>query len=130
MIELAKALTWRTEQEFQDSITELAEYTGWKFMHISDSRRQVAPGTFVGDDACKDWPDLTMAHERHGMVFWECKLGKEGTKRGDPTTGQREWLERLEASTWTMGWHRNRVRVVRPPDWETVIVPALTEGKL
>ncbi len=88
-----------TEAEFQQSVVELARWTGWLMFHDHDSRRNT-PG----------FPDLVLAHPTRGVIFAELK-----TATGRLRPEQSRWLEVLaHAGCETHVW--------RPAD-----MPAITE---
>ncbi len=60
-----------SEAVFQKAVLELAHALGWRTAHFHDSRRQIAPGRFVGDQAAAGFPDLVLCRER--VVFAELK---------------------------------------------------------
>lgn len=77
------------ETDFQnDLVIPMAEYGGWKVMHISDSRKQVG-GELVGDAGTAGYPDLHLVHPRYGEIHAELKrqVGWKWRK------GQRDWLD-------------------------------------
>lgn len=87
-----------TELAWQKSIIELAEeYCGWLVFHDQDSRKN-NPG----------FPDLVMAHHRHGVVYLECK-----TEDGKVRREQRLWI-------WTLQQAGEVAAIVRPSDRDWV----------
>jgi hypothetical protein len=94
-----------TEAQFQRAVIELAEFYRWKVAHFADSRRQVRPGVFVGDRQAAGFPDLTLCHNAHGVVFLELK-SDTGRLRAE----QIEWIHALRAAGC-------RAWVARPSDW-------------
>ena len=104
-----------TEEAFQSQVLDLARLTGWKAMHVHDSRREVSRGNvrvLIGDRDAKGWPDLVLV--RHRLIVRELKVG-----RNRLTQEQAEWIERLlragvDAAVW------------RPADWP-LIRKTLTE---
>lgn len=70
-----------SEQAFQNSLVEVAEYHRWQVHHETDSRRS-KPGL----------PDLICAHPEHGVVFVELK-----SERGYLRPEQKEWRDVLVA---------------------------------
>lgn len=86
-------LGWK-EATFQSHVVRLAKAHGWWPYHVYDSRRS-EPG----------YPDLTLLHRQHGLIFRELKAEKGRVK---PT--QWLWLHGLidadqDAAIW------------RPSDW-------------
>lgn len=98
---------WRSlsEKQFQSKVMALARLYGWRVWHHSDSRRQVAPGVFVGDPDAKGLPDLILAHPRFGVIFRELK--KEVHSPLSP--------EQVEALAWLQHCGVN-AKVWRPSD--------------
>lgn len=92
-----------TEQQFQQTIIDLAELMGWRQYHTYDSRRCV-PG----------FPDLVLVRPPC-VIFAEVKRETES-----PTDKQREWLADLSRCPGV------RTCVWRPSDWPA-IVKLLTE---
>lgn len=93
-----------TEKDWQRQVMDLARLRGWDACHFHDSRRQVAPGVFIGDSAAAGFPDLVLWHERHGVVFAELK-----TSRGRLRADQEQRL-------WSLRRAGARVYVWRPED--------------
>lgn len=109
-----------TESAFQRAVCELAEYHHWSWWHFADSRRQIRPGVHVGDAGAAGYPDLTLAHSRHGLVFVELK-GPKGKLR----PAQKRSLDALAAATVTAAPRGVLVHVWRPADWDGVVAPVL-----
>lgn len=84
---------WRavTERDYQKQIADLADMYGWTWVHFRDSRRQVGPHTFVGDEQAAGWPDLFLARPPE-LVAIEVKK-----ELGKTTPAQEKWLEILGA---------------------------------
>lgn len=98
-----------TEAEFQDRVIATARLYGWMVHHTRPAR--MADGrwrTPVQGD--KGFPDLVLAHERHGTVFAELK-----SDTGRLTPEQKAWLAVLGGVVW------------RPRDWPHVL--AVLQGK-
>lgn len=79
-----------SEAQWQATVVELAQRTGWKVAHFSDSRKEVT-GTggarrLVGDALAKGWPDLVLGRDGH-VIFAELKA-----KNGKTTPEQEAWL--------------------------------------
>lgn len=101
-----------SESAFQKAVIQLAETVGWRVAHHHDSRRQVAPGRFIGDRQASGFPDLVMA--RRGRL-WFAELKSE---KGRLSSAQREWLDELamvEAATGGIV----TASVLRPSDWDS-----------
>lgn len=107
------ATDWRLEQiskwpekTFQQQVINLARQLGWKAYHPYDSRRSV-PG----------YPDLTLCHAEHGVIWAELK-----TEKGRVSPAQREWLDHLTAAGQT-------AVIWRPRQWaDRTIHEALSPG--
>ena len=98
-----------TEAEFQKIVIELAEMHGWKVCHFHDSRRQIRPGVFIGDKQSKGYPDLTLAHRRHGVCFAELKSDK-----GRVSPEQMSWIHQLQrAGAVVYVWRPSNLREVQ-----------------
>lgn len=92
-----------SEGQFQAQVRRLAEVNGWKVFHPYDSRRSAA-----------GYPDLTLAHPDHGIIFAELKR-----EDGKPTPDQRIWLETLELATQKAP--QVAVHLWRPSDWADIV---------
>lgn len=103
-----------SEADYQKVVVAQARCAGWKVAHTSDSRRQVAPGVFVGDKEIAGFPDLTLAHPQVGIIFAELKR----QLRFQWKPGQREWLDFLASTPgpyvalWKPGDHRLVERIL------------------
>ena len=82
-----------SEDQWTEWVISVAERGGWSWWHFKDSRRQVAPGEFVGDAGAAGFPDLVLARPGVGVVFAELK-----TETGRPRPKQREALNDLSAA--------------------------------
>lgn len=109
---------WRAmpERAWQDKVLDIARTFGWRAVHFSDSRRQVARQTgkklLIGDKDAKGWPDTTLAHERGGpLIIAELKAMGER-----PTPEQQWWLDQcwrppvVFTDCW---WPCDEARVIR-----------------
>lgn len=108
-----------SESDFQARITTMAEYMGWRWWHVKDSRKQQC-GRWVPDGEIAGFPDLTMVHPRHGVVFAEVK--GEG---GRLTAKQKTALTDIADACTTAVPRGVLVHVWFPDDWDDVIVPVL-----
>jgi hypothetical protein len=99
----------QSEAAFQRAVIELARMQGWRVGHIHDSRRQVAPGRFVGDKDAAGIPDLLLVRDSRLLAI-ELK-----TDKGRLTDEQVAWMhaldvaETVEAAVW------------RPKMWDGVV---------
>ncbi len=94
-----------TEKEWQRTVVEAASVLGWTCYHTHDSRRSSA-----------GFPDLTLVHPTHGVVWMELK-----SARGRLTVDQEWWIVLLQGAGARAG-------VFRPSDWP--IVEQILKGKL
>ena len=108
-----------SEREFQRAVIQYAELRGWSWWHFADSRRQVGQ-RFVGDAGAAGFPDLTLAHSRHGLVFAELK-GTGGKLR----PAQERSLDALSSAVATAAPRGVLIHVWRPSDLDTVVMPVL-----
>lgn len=81
-----------TEKQLQTRIIQLARQTGWRVAHFHDSRRQVAPGKWVGDTDARGFPDLILCRPPELLAL---ELKRE---LGKTTDEQRQWLNDLRRS--------------------------------
>jgi Holliday junction resolvase len=85
-----------SERQLQDAVIELAQWKGWKVMHIYDSRRMTGQG----------WPDLFMVRGP------QCLAVELKSAKGRVSVEQDEWLELLNnAGVMTFCW--------RPEHWQS-----------
>lgn len=98
-----------SEKAFMHRVMDFAKWHGYKVCHISDSRRQVRPGVFVGDVDCVGFPDLILCHvKKSRLIFAELKSAD-----GVLTAGQRDWLAALDGvDAETYIW--------KPADWDEI----------
>ena len=80
------------EKDFQDQVIEMAHTYGWFVAHSKPCRLGKKTMTAWGADG-KGYPDLTMAHPRHGLLFRELKQDKNY-----PSPEQRDWGRKLHAA--------------------------------
>lgn len=90
---------YMTEGELQAHIIDAAKKLRrrWRVVHFADSRKQVKPGVFVGDELAADWPDLAFIPRVPGLrpFYRELKgYQKKGNRRvlGAVSKGQDEML--------------------------------------
>ena len=86
------------EAQFQAAVTHAAQLLGWRVYSIPDSRRATSRG----------YPDLTLHHRAHGLVFAELK-----TETGRRSTDQAAWLADLTHTG-------HRAYLWRPSDWPVI----------
>lgn len=102
-----------SERDFQRAVMDLARQTGWTVGHIHDSRRQIAPGNFVGDIDAAGLPDLLLARGGQ-LIFAELK-----SQRGRLASGQVRWLDALRQVAVNAP-AQLAVHVWRPADWPEI----------
>ena len=90
----------RDEAEFEDRVVELAKATGWKVLHIHDSRA-------VDWRSDPGWPDWVLCRPPD-LIVVELK-----SETGRVRKGQRQWVDALVASgAEACFW--------RPGDWDAI----------
>lgn len=98
------------EREWQKQVIDLAVAHGWKYFHTSP--KQVRAGSWRSDG--KGFPDLVLAHWKHGIIFAELK-----SDSGRLSDDQKDWAVTLVNHT--------TYRVWRPKDFEEVV--EMLQGK-
>lgn len=91
-------------------MVDLAQRLGWRYWHLSDSRKLVRRGELVPDPEAAGFPDLVLAHPRRGRLLFRELKSDTGRLRAK----QREALEALEAAGAD-------VAVWAPKDWDRVV---------
>ena len=82
-----------TESEFQQSVIQEANLRGWRVAHFrAMTDRNGRTRTPVAAQGA-GFPDLVLAHPRHGVLFVELK-----TNQGRASSLQREWIDTLRAA--------------------------------
>jgi len=94
---------------FATEVLRWAKTYGWRSFHVRNSG--FAGQSYVQGD--KGFVDLLMVRGNR-LVVAELKIGKAGTKRGEPRRDQMEWMQALadvgaEVHTW------------RPTDWSSIL---------
>ena len=102
-----------TERSFQTAVIDLARRLGWLVGHHHDSRRQIAPGKYVGDRDAAGIPDLILVRGNR-VVFAELKA-----ERGRIRPEQHTWLDALRAVESDAAG-RVLVRVWTPGSWDEI----------
>jgi hypothetical protein len=102
-----------SERQFQRAVLDYAQRFGWLSAHFEDSRRQVAPGRFVGDAGAAGWPDLTVT--RNGVLV----IAELKAEKGRLRPSQRVWLDAL-ALVAEGAPDVVKVRIWTPKDWDDV----------
>lgn len=97
----------QSEAGFQAVVMDIARFNRWRVFHVHDSRRQVAPGRFVGDKDAAGFPDLVLVRPGELLVR-ELK-----TDTGTVAPEQQAWLDALAQAGVDVG-------VWRPRDWPTI----------
>lgn len=120
-------MTPRSEQELLDCTIDLARRCRWSVTHFRAARTRAGYRTAV--QGHPGWPDLALA--RHGVLILRELKGD----RGRVSPEQFDWARQL-----TPGWVERRgwvpeeetavlFDVWRPGDWQTRIIPTLTQRK-
>lgn len=97
-----RQLSTLTEKQFQQAVIQEARACGWRVFHPYHMQR-----------SAYGYPDLTLVHREHGVLFLELKRETDGRV----TDHQRAWIEDLRAAG-------ARARIVRPCDhrWITAVL--------
>jgi len=123
----------RTEQELLDCVLDLARLHRWAIHHDRPARRAGARwSTAIAGHA--GFPDLVLA--RQGVVlFRELKGYDRNGRMGRLSSEQRDWARQL--AHWSPAIQREQIApalrigwlfdVWTPDDWNTIIVPTLTD---
>lgn len=93
-----------TEADFQRTVVDAARTLGWQVYHTTYS---------VGSD--RGYPDLTLAHPNHGMLWLELK-----GPRGKVYPEQQEWIDFLNLAG-------QKAYILRWDQWD--VVEALLKGE-
>lgn len=100
------------EKDFQRQVIDYAEKVGWRVWHFADSRRQVAPGVFVGDSQAAGFPDLAMVRrDRFVLVELKGDGGKLTDKQYEAINALDGALE--EVYVWEPGDFDEMTRILR-----------------
>ena len=110
-----------SEKAFQTAVIDLARSAGWLVGHLHDSRRQVAPGKFVGDRDAAGLPDLILVKGAR-LLLVELKAEK-----GRLRPAQQQWIKALQAVESDAAG-RVMVREWRPSQWDEIV--QLLTGRL
>lgn len=106
-----------TEDELLDAVLTLASALGWYAHH--DRPARTADGRWCtpvqGD---RGFPDLVLAHPRHGVIFRELK-----SATGKLEDDQAAWLEALANGGADAG-------VWRPADWRDGMIERRLRGRV
>ena len=100
-----------SESDFQQSVIDLAQLSGWKVAHFTVGITKAGYRTpMIGD---KGYPDIT-AVKNGQLIFAELK-----TEKGKPSTDQQDWLMALGEVSY-MAQANISVYLWRPSDWTTI----------
>ena len=102
-----------SERSFQAAVIDLARRLGWLVGHHHDSRRQIAPGKYVGDRDAAGVPDLILVRGNR-IVLAELKAEK-----GKLRPAQRTWIDALRAVESDAAG-RVLVKVWTPNSWDEI----------
>ena len=94
------------EDEFEDSVVELAHTLHWHVAAFRPARRLDGSWETPCKHDAQGWPDLTLVRDR--TIHAELK-----SARGRLSVHQERWLERLRAAG-------SEVYVWRPDDWDEI----------
>jgi hypothetical protein len=97
-----------SEADFMSTVISAARLFGWRTAHFRAARAKNGWRTPVQADG-KGFPDLVMAHPRHGLIVRELKAN--GASK--VTKEQAEWLSLFETVGISAG-------VWRPDDWDEI----------
>lgn len=91
-----------TEKQFQQAVVQEARSCGWRVFHPYHMQRSAF-----------GYPDLTLVHREHGVLFLEIKREKDGRV----SDHQHAWINDLQIAG-------ARARIVRPCDhqWITAVL--------
>ena len=101
-----------TEAEFEAAVVDLAHMFGWKVAGFRPAQTSKGWRTPVKYDG-KGWPDLTLVHPQHGIIFAELK-----SPSGHIEPEQAAWLTLLDTAAGVAS--KVRVVVWRPSDADEV----------
>jgi len=94
-----------TEAEFQSEVVTAARYLGWIVNHAH--RVQGPSGKWFTPSIDAGFPDLVLAHHRHGIIFAELK-----TAKGVLSPAQVTWRTYLTPHAVYRLW--------KPADWHAI----------
>lgn len=99
-----------TEQTFTNELLKWLKVYQWRVFHVRNSGH--AGNTYVQGE--RGFPDI-LAVRGTRWIAAELKVGKAGTKVGEPKPEQFAWLQALErVGAETFVW--------RPEDWSQILV--------
>ena len=61
------------EKEWERVVLELAALYNWDYMHVHKAQKGKS-GAWLTPTSKKGWPDLTLWHKDHGIIFVELKV--------------------------------------------------------
>lgn len=102
-----RALTM-SEDDLLEAVVDTATILGWHVYHPLPAR--TAKGVRTAQMGHTGYPDLTLAHHRHGVLFRELK-----SQAGIVAPDQLEWLNKLtnggaDAGVWRpLDWTQGRI---------------------
>jgi hypothetical protein len=111
-----------TEQQLANEIMGWMKTFGWLAFHVRSSGRMNNghPVSVVQGD--KGFPDLIGIHRKQNRILAaELKVGKAGTKAGDPRPEQWMWLNAF-GQIGNELWHPIETYVWRPEDLPRIII--------
>ena len=104
-----------SERDFQRSVMELAELSGWETLHCRTSMQQGRYLTATTGTMAKGWPDLVLVHpKKRRLIFAELKSAK-----GRLSPDQENVLGTLLMVRSRPG-SNVEVHIWRPKDWPEI----------
>ena len=105
-----------SERDFQRSVMELAELSGWETLHVRTSMQQGRYMTATTGTMSKGWPDLLLIHRSQQRIIWAELKAEKGRLRPDQSRVLSVLWQLVEGPTreWA------EVHVWKPSDWDTI----------
>lgn len=104
-----------SEKDFTKMVRGLLVEKKWLVVHFHDSRRQVQPGVFVGDNSAKGFPDIVALKGKRLLVA-ELK-----SQTGKLRSEQPAWLDAfLDAGAEVYLW--------RPEHWYNQVIEKIVDS--
>lgn len=100
------------ENSFEDALIALAVHYGWR-CHAERRARTADGNVITAIKGHRGYPDVTLVHPTHGIIFAELKSAK-----GRMGPGQPEWIADL--AHYDKPGSPVLVEIWRPADWEWI----------